>query len=56
MVFNNEAFIKRTLFSILKNDTTHFDVVINDDCSTDNSVKSSKISLSRTKIKPDIGI
>ena len=38
MVFNNEAFIKRTLFSILKNDTTHFDVVINDDCSTDNSV------------------
>ena len=38
MVFNNEAFIKRTLLSILKNDTTHFDVVINDDCSTDNSV------------------
>lgn len=38
LVFNNEAFIERTLLSILNNNTTLFDVVINDDNSTDSSV------------------
>ena len=38
LVYNNEAFVKRTLLSILENDTEYFDVVINDDCSTDNSL------------------
>ena len=38
MVYNNEDFIERTLLSIVKNDTKYFDIIINDDCSTDNSV------------------
>ena len=38
LVFNNEAFIERTLLSILNNNTRHFDVVINDDNSIDSSV------------------
>ena len=38
MVYNNEAFVERTLLSILENDTEFFDIIINDDCSTDNSV------------------
>jgi glycosyltransferase involved in cell wall biosynthesis len=37
LVFNNEAFVERTLLSILENNTKYFDVVINNDCSTDNS-------------------
>lgn len=38
MVYNNEAFVERTLLSILENDTKFFDIIINDDCSTDKSV------------------
>lgn len=38
MVYNNEDFVERTLLSILENNTENFDVIINDDCSTDNSV------------------
>ena len=37
LVYNNEAFVERTLLSILENNTKYFDVVINNDCSTDNS-------------------
>ena len=38
MVYNNEDYIERALDSILKNDTQNYDVIINDDCSTDASL------------------
>ena len=49
MVYNNEAFIERTLLSILENDTKSFDIIINDDYSTDNSVYVIKRFLSEHK-------
>ena len=39
MVFNNGDFVKSTLDSILDNDYSNFDVIVNDDCSEDNSVE-----------------
>lgn len=51
MVYNNEAFIERTLLSILENDTKSFDIIINDDCSTDNSVSVIERFLNEHKAK-----
>tara|TARA_B100001250_G_scaffold414037_1_gene450342 strand:- start:5686 stop:7257 length:1572 start_codon:yes stop_codon:yes gene_type:complete len=51
MVYNNEAFIERTLLSILENDTKYFDIIINDDCSTDNSVSIIEKFLSNHKAR-----
>lgn len=51
MVYNNEAFVERTLLSILENDTKCFDIIINDDCSTDNSVSVIERFLNEHKAK-----
>ena len=37
--YNNAEYISSTLSSIIQNDITHFDIVINDDASLDNSVQ-----------------
>ena len=46
---------KGTLLSILENDTEYFDVVINDDCSTDNSLLVVEQFLKEYKGKPSNG-